>query len=270
MASRLREPFGKAGLIVAVIALVAALVGGAYAANTSGKRHHKKKNNAGLNSKQKKQVRNIAKSFQGTGPAGPQGPAGSNGNDGSNGSNGAKGDTGSQGPEGKQGPKGDTGDQGEPGPLLTSLPSGKTLTGRWGFGAQVRIVEINGEEASVNPAGSAQISFPFPLAAAPDLYWLLGGGFALVYKHESELPEVVVEEEAYEEVEEKCPGGAEEPQAAAGALCIYIGEKSEAGINFAQIENLKKADPWGAEIPLAVTGNTEYGTISGTWAVTAP
>ena len=254
MASRLREPFGKAGLIVAVIALVAALVGGAYAANTSGKRHHKKKNNAGLNSKQKKQVRNIAKSFQGTGPAGPQGPAGSNGNDGSNGSNGAKGDTGSQGPEGKQGPKGDTGDQGEPGPLLTSLPSGKTLTGRWGFGGK--------EETATN----VQIAFQFPLATPPDLYLFLGGGVALVRKVGGEV-EAVFEPEAYEEVEEECPGSEEEPKALAGNLCIYRGSASGASINSAHADIIS-ADRWGAEIPMLSVA--EYGTIDGSWAVTAP
>ena len=63
MSRRIREPFGKAGLIVAIVALVAASVGGAYAANHNGGKHHKKsKNNAGLNGKQKKQVKNISKS----------------------------------------------------------------------------------------------------------------------------------------------------------------------------------------------------------------
>ena len=33
---RLKEPFGKAGLIVAVVALVFAMLGGAYAATSSG------------------------------------------------------------------------------------------------------------------------------------------------------------------------------------------------------------------------------------------
>jgi hypothetical protein len=78
---RLREPFGKAGLTVAVIALVFAMLGGAYAAG-------------GLTSKQKKEVKAIAKSFQGTGPAGAAGPAGPQG------PAGAKGDSGAGGKEG--------------------------------------------------------------------------------------------------------------------------------------------------------------------------
>ncbi|MCW2987260.1 MAG: hypothetical protein JWM24_198, partial [Solirubrobacterales bacterium] len=49
---RLREPFGKAGLTVGVIALVMALVGGAYAAGA-------------LTGKQKKEVEKIAKKFAG-------------------------------------------------------------------------------------------------------------------------------------------------------------------------------------------------------------
>jgi hypothetical protein len=81
---RLREPFGKAGLTVAVIALVFAMLGGAYAAG-------------GLTSKQKKEVKAIAKGLQGTGPAGPQGAAGANGKDGANGSNGTNGSNGADG-----------------------------------------------------------------------------------------------------------------------------------------------------------------------------
>src|SRR3954453_22689625 len=58
-----KEPFGKAGLTVAILALVLAMVGGAWAA-------------VGLNGKQKKEVRKIAKTFAGKpGVAGQQGPA---------------------------------------------------------------------------------------------------------------------------------------------------------------------------------------------------
>ena len=87
---RLREPFGKAGLTVAVIALVFAMLGGAYAATK-------------LNGTQKKEVEKIAKKFQGSGPAGAQGPAGAKGD---NGAAGAKGDTGSAGGAGTAGAPG--------------------------------------------------------------------------------------------------------------------------------------------------------------------
>src|SRR6476469_4583933 len=111
-----REPFGKAGLIVACGALVFAMVGGAYAAGA-------------LSGKQKKEVEKIAKKYAGkTGPAGPQGPAGSAGTNGKDGTNGTNGINGKEGPEGKQGKDGITG-------FTETLPSGKTETGSEGSGA---------------------------------------------------------------------------------------------------------------------------------------
>ena len=68
--SRIHDKLGTAGLVVAVIALVFAMVGGAFAA-------------AGLTTKQKKQVKTIAKKYAGkqgsAGPQGPQGVTGANG-----------------------------------------------------------------------------------------------------------------------------------------------------------------------------------------------
>ena len=91
MLNRIRDRFGTAGLIVSIMALVLALAGGAFAAS-------------GLNSKQKKQVKAIAKQFAGkpgaTGPAGPAGPtgsAGANGKDGTNGRDGTNGTNGTNG-----------------------------------------------------------------------------------------------------------------------------------------------------------------------------
>jgi hypothetical protein len=78
----IREPFGKAGLIVGVIALVFAMLGGAYAAG-------------GLSKSQEKRVEKIAKKYGAkTGPAGSQGSAGPAG---------AKGDTGTNGKDGTNG-----------------------------------------------------------------------------------------------------------------------------------------------------------------------
>jgi hypothetical protein len=70
---RLKEPFGKAGLTVAMLALVVAMAGGAYAATGGGngkaataskaksKKSKNKNSNAGLSGKQKKEVKKIAK-----------------------------------------------------------------------------------------------------------------------------------------------------------------------------------------------------------------
>ncbi len=91
MFSRIHQRLGTAGLIVAVVALVAALGGTAFAA-------------AQLNPTQKKEVRKIAKKYAGKrGPRGKRGPKGKPGNDGA------------QGPQGDPGPKGEKGDTGAPG-----------------------------------------------------------------------------------------------------------------------------------------------------------
>ena len=120
----IREPFGTAGLIVACLALVLALTGAAFAA-------------AGLNGKQKKEVKAIAKQFAGKpgapgaqGPAGPAGPAGAKGDTGATGPEGKEGPKGLQGSQGPKGEKGEAGEDGETG-FTATLPSGETETGTW-------------------------------------------------------------------------------------------------------------------------------------------
>jgi hypothetical protein len=87
----IREPFGKAGTVIGIVALVFAMVGGAFAAGV-------------LTAKQKKEVEKIAKKFAGKngatgelGPVGKQGPVGQPGQ-------GTKGDQGIQGIQGVPGP----------------------------------------------------------------------------------------------------------------------------------------------------------------------
>jgi len=92
MFTRLKEPFGKAGLIVAIVALAAATVGGAYAAS------NKKKSPKFVT---KPEAIKIAKKFATAGPAGPAGLQGPKGDNGSNGKDGAPGQNGSPGPRGK-------------------------------------------------------------------------------------------------------------------------------------------------------------------------
>jgi hypothetical protein len=85
MFRKFREPFGKAGLTVAVCALVLAMVGGAYAAG-------------GLTKSQEKQVTKIAKKY-----AGQPGAPGTNGTNGTSGAIGVKGDSGAPGAPGVDG-----------------------------------------------------------------------------------------------------------------------------------------------------------------------
>jgi Collagen triple helix repeat (20 copies) len=96
--SRIREQFSTAALILSVMALVFALMGGAYAAS---------------HAQQKKTV--VKRGPRGpkgaTGPAGlagPQGPAGANGKNGTNGTNGTKGEQGGPGADGTNGEPGES------------------------------------------------------------------------------------------------------------------------------------------------------------------
>ena len=141
----IREPFGKAGLTVAILALVLAMVGGAYAAG-------------GLTKSQEKQVTKIAKKY--AGKPGAPGTAGTPGANGTAGAPGAKGDTGAAGGTGPAGksvvigntaptcPNGVGGKtievegsgtkqnvcNGQPWTAGGTLPSGKTETGVWAAG----------------------------------------------------------------------------------------------------------------------------------------
>lgn len=242
MLQRFRQRFGTAGLIVAVIALVLAVTGVAFAAG-------------GLTKKQEKQVIKIAKKYAGkrgaTGPQGPAGPAGQPGSAGQQGAAGQDGATGPQGPTGEAGPQGATGEDGtfssEP------LPTGQTLTGSW---------IASGGEGDIS---WGSISFPIQVTPAPTLYWeppALGGGAFKAAPGES-LALI-----GPEEFEAACPGSAAEPQAEPGSLCVYPEAEFEAlpNINYVS-EHLTAPTEYGTAIPYVIS--QEGGFARGTWAVTA-
>jgi hypothetical protein len=264
---RLKEPFGKAGLTVAILALVLAMVGGAYAA---GK----------LTGPQKKEVEKIAKKFAGkpgaTGTAGSPGATGKNGTTGTNGTNGTPGESVTSktiaGPAGcvnggsefKVGSNPATfacnGKNGTTG-FTEVLPSGKTEKGTWAV--------------SGNPTGLGffhglltPISFVIPLATGPE---------PIVVGVEEIQPAVF----APEPTPPGCLGNVEEPGAEKGKLCIFI--QPEAPVTRA--ENLNAtipivvydpstgnggaAGPAGATLTVNAEEESEPITASGTWAVTA-
>jgi len=95
MFSPLRNRFGIPG-VISVIALVFAMLGGAYAANSNGGA-----GKAGASAKGKPGPRGKTGKTGPAGPVGPQGPAGSNGKDGANGSNGKDGAAGAPGKNGE-------------------------------------------------------------------------------------------------------------------------------------------------------------------------
>jgi hypothetical protein len=255
---RLKEPFGKAGLTVAILALVLALVGGAYAAG-------------GLTKSQEKQVTKIAKKYAGApGAPGPQGPAGAAGPAGAKGDAGTAGAPGGPGADGKsveaenasaskcseggtvfkiggvekgkacngeEGAPGARGPEGEPWTAGGTLPKGQTEKGDW---AATIVPTFNG-----GYNGKTAISFGIPLKSAPTLEYLAEG--------EGETT--------------NCPGTAEHPKAAEGFLCVYTTEQfltslaegtaSEVG-GFLQFE------------PGELGGHIAYGvTVYGSWAVTS-
>ena len=128
MKRRLKEPFGKAGLTVAVVALVFAMLGGAYAAS------------GGLNGKQKKEVKKIAKQFAGkNGADGAPGANGTNGTNGTGGANGANGTNGNSVLNGTGTPSAGTGNNGDF-YINTSNDEifGPKTAGAWGSGTKLK------------------------------------------------------------------------------------------------------------------------------------
>lgn len=138
MSRRIHEKLGTAGLIISMIALVAALGGGAYAAS------------GGLTGKQKKEVEKIAKKVAKPGPAGTPGATGSQGAAGPAGPAGAAGKDGVDGANGAPGTPGKPGETG----FTSVLPSGKTETGVWTLAISPTTAFF---EARI------PISFPIPL-----------------------------------------------------------------------------------------------------------
>jgi hypothetical protein len=244
----IREPFGKAGLTVAILALVMAMVGGAYAAGA-------------LSGKQKKEVEKIAKKFQGTGPAGA---AGANGTPGANGKDGANGQPGAPGKAGESvtiaaaggseceghggtkfsnGTGSGTACNGTTG-FTETLPEGKTETGIFST-----TYFTSGEPT--DSGFSAPISFPIPLFTGPQTEVL-------------EFPNKSA----------NCPVSglleAGPPQAKPGFLCIYEFSLTNA-TNHGVPKNFETfaagAATYGTVLSFSATaaGRAE---VNGVWAVT--
>jgi hypothetical protein len=148
MFESIHRKLGTAGFIISIVALVAALGGGAYAAS------------GGLTGKQKKEVEKISKKYAGKpGPIGTTGPAGSTG------PVGTKGDTGTAGTNGTNGTNGSPGAPGLTG-FTEHLPSGKTETGTWAagpYGAGVAVTMV-------------PISFPIPILGPTAVYFIPTAG----------------------------------------------------------------------------------------------
>jgi hypothetical protein len=239
--------------VIATIALVFAMSGGAYAAGkyliTSTKQISPK----------------VLKSL--TGKTGPAGKAGTNGAPGANGAQGpagatgptghagASGETGAAGPAGAAGASGKEGKAGREGSPWTAggtLPSGKTETGVW--------TTQNGQE------GTVQISFSIPLAEP--LKWGEGAPgepedqVHYINPSGNEVPTIHVEVASHPD----CPGTVAKPEAVPGHLCIYAGtahNESESAWNETIV------NPASGKPGAATAGAVLIAAGRGTWAVTA-
>lgn len=297
MLQRIRDQIGTAGLVVAIIALIAALGGGAYAA-------------AGLNAKQKKEVKLLsAKNVPKTGPRGPQGPqgpAGANGKDGANGTNGAngaKGDKGDKGDKGENGSAGSPGKsvlatpvtplqceeregviveeegeplsatevcegkegaQGEPGDPWAvggTLPANATLTGNWAFRSRLQTLKVDVEGVTQEVTiGSTEnwVPISFPI------------------KLTALLDSTKVHYQTDVEFANFCKGNFAEPAADSGHFCVYASATALTNASFLSISRTASgtvgANVAGAFLKFTTVDNV--GTTddivrgAGTWAVT--
>lgn len=241
MFSRMRERIGTAGLVVAIIALVAAMGGGAYAASNA------------LTGKQKKEVEKIAKKFAGEdgkpGAQGAQGPAGPVGAAGKNGAAGQAGAPGAAGDKGATGTTGPAGEEGSPWTAGGVLPEGVTATGTWG--------------GPVINSGFIPVSLPLPTEEPLEARLVTPDGKEF-------------DEEAVEQADDLCSGIVDGvPTADEGALCIYasiwLGPPNLVGL----FNPSELADPnphIGVSVNGALVGAEFAGEtfVAGVWAATAP
>jgi Collagen triple helix repeat (20 copies) len=296
MYRRFQDRFGTTGLIVAVVALIAALSGTALAASGA------------LTGKQKKEVEKIAKKY--AGKDGAPGAAGTNGTNGTNGKDGANGSAGAPGKDGTSatvvsftGSKGTctkeqggievksasattfvcNGEEGEPGesPFGTSFagnaePAGNPCAGAGGTTYTVESVKsnvCNGNEGSPWTAGGT-----LPPGATETGTWAFTGtaadtaGIRVPISFPIKLSEEIGEAHVHFSPIglPACPGTFENPGAAPGELCVFVGN-ADTFPNFEGVFPTGGAAEQGASRAGAVLTfgpPTENTASSGTFAVT--
>jgi hypothetical protein len=261
--------------VMAVIAVVFAMAGGAYAAGivkiTSLRQ---------ISPKVVKQLKGARGPAGTPGLAGPQGPVGKDGANGVNGKDGLPGKDGvsvtsSAEPAGEHCKDGGSkfvatsgttyACNGQTG-FTETLPKGKTLAGDWRIEATV---------PAANFSLSTSVSFGIPLKAAPVAHFIRPSGMEPVWNSG---------EEKEEEVESSaCTGTPSEPTATEGNLCIYAAHEENTrqnlfgkvfpvilpgteGLNFFASQHA--ADNFGFSLVTLAKGEGQV-QVMGTWAVTA-
>ncbi len=240
--------------VIASLALVFAMAGGAYAAGRYVVTSTKQIKPSVLAQLKGKAGANGANGTQG--PAGPQGAAGAAG---------GKGETGTTGPEGKEGKEGKAGKEGREGPEGSpwtaggTLPEGATLKGDWSLGGQASAKE---------QAFRTTVSFDIPLSAPPVKHFIKvnetppNGCTGSVTDPGAEKGNVCVFEDQNEDTEEKL-GVLPFPLIYTFEAIYLKGSEEYIG----QGPSGTKVSPFGFGM---VTFSHEAGTVNmnGTWAVT--
>jgi hypothetical protein len=253
MLSRFREHFGTAGLIVAMVALIAALTGGALAATGGGAGASKAKVKAG--------------------PPGPRGPKGAKG------APGAAGTQGAQGAPGAPGAKGDAGAPGS-GATVSEIPLGAEGCEERGGAlvkAQASVEVCNGEEGEPGSEGSPwSVGSELPTGAIETGTWAFSTAaanpefmepisFPIQLKSPLSSSKVHFGTASQEPFHSIC-GIPNEPTVPNGELCIYLQEFTN---NVTHLETLhaslaEGADTSGAVMTFNVSG---AGFATGSWVV---
>ncbi len=282
-------------MAIAMLALIFAITGGAFAATGGGSSHAtltasaaKKKAKTPAGKPGPRGPAGPAGAAGAAGPQGPAGPAGAAGAKGENGTNGTNG-TGTEGPKGSEGPPGKNGEsvtteklnagatcpgggvelkvgasesdvcngaKGEEGNIKKTLPAGITETGVWAFKFQENGPE---EQSAVQP-----ISFSIQLEKPT---------FEVFY--------VTLEEQKKEKpAPADCTGTAVTPTAANGALCLYEGRRSAPagakfegpGVSLPTSDTPGEVATSGAVLAVGYDshGASAEAELYGTWAVTGP
>lgn len=270
MLQRLRKHLTPS-VFIALIALVFALTGGAFAATGGGSSSHATLTASAAKSK--------AKSKTKAGARGPAGPAGKNGTNGANGAAGAqgpagpqgaaggKGETGSPGTDGTDGTDGTNGTNGAEGSPWTdggTLPSESTETGQWAVGQYMPGTEAI-ESVDVG------LSFTIPLAKRLNSE----------HVHFIRLGEGENEEEskwAPAIKEGNCKGSVEKPEATSGNLCVFTLSSINYGAGAVEsvafsIENAETGNEGAGKTGAYLTDGFKvphagFLVIKGDWAVT--
>jgi hypothetical protein len=296
MFSTLRTRFGIPG-VISVIALIFAMLGGAYAANSNSGAGGK----ATASAKAKKGPRGPKGPKGDTGPQGPQGAKGDAGAAGANGAPGANGKDGAPGAGGKDGTSAEgisfsgekgsckeggvevksakptafvcNGAKGQTG-FTETLPSGKTETGTWSV-----IVPPTTEIFSYYTT----ISFPIPLEHAGVNNVVTGVKTSYFFTAEQvELEEFEVENKVTHTMEDsgchwELGNPDAKPEADPGRLCVFTQQGEFASDpNSPPTFTVPGSFLGGYGTAGSYLGLTKIGAVNaatnpiGTWAVTAP